>query len=122
MPDTVGGCPKRVLIVDDNRDLTESLCAVLHLCGHCVECAFSGEEAVSKARSFLPEVVICDLGLPQLDGLEVAKILRCDPRLCRARLIALTAYPWEQEARQAGFDHFVLKPADLHDLARLIAD
>ncbi len=122
LPDTVQCCPKRVLVVDDNRDLAETLSAVLGICGHYVEVAFNGLEAVDKARSFVPDVVICDLGMPLLDGFGVARTLRCDPRLSRARLIALTAYELEKDARTAGFDHFLLKPADLGDVTRLVAD
>jgi len=114
--------PKRVLVVDDNRDLAETLSTVFGICGHCVEVAFDGAQAIERARSFLPEVVVCDLGLPELDGFAVARVLRCDSRLRRARLIALTAYEREQEARAAGFDHFVLKPPDLLQLERLVAD
>lgn len=122
MPHTIPCCPKRVLVVDDNRDLAESLSSVLGLCGHCVEVAFNGVQAIERACSFLPDVVICDIGLPHLDGFAVARVLRCDSRLRRARLIALTAYQLETDARAAGFDHFVLKPPDLGQLTRLLAD
>jgi len=122
VPHTVPCSPQRVLIVDDNRDLADSLGMVLCLCGHCVEVAYCGEDAISKARSFSPDVVVCDLGMPRLDGCDVARTFRADPLLRRVRLIALTACHREEEARVAGFDHYLIKPPNLRQLARLLAD
>ena len=95
---------------------------MLHMLGHWVETAFDGSSAIEKARVFRPHAVVCALGLPKLDGLEVARALRVDPRLRPVRLIALSAQDRADDAIAAGFDHFVKKPANLRELARLLAD
>ena len=90
--------------------------------GHCVETAFDGSSAIEKVRVFRPHAVVCDLGLPKMDGFEVARILRVDPRLGSVRLIALSAQDRVDDAIAAGFDHYIRKPANLRELARLLAD
>src|SRR5947209_10011581 len=74
---------RKVLVVDDNRDLAESLAMVLRLWGHDVAVAYDGPEALAAARARPPDVVFLDIGLPQLDGFEVALRLRADPTLKR---------------------------------------
>lgn len=109
--------PKRVLVIEDYRDAAQALSLALQAQGHTVEVAASGAEGIQKARAFLPEVIVCDLGLPDLDGLGVARVVRSDPRLWSTWLIALTAYFVPTHAADAGFDEYLTKPADLERLA-----
>jgi two-component system CheB/CheR fusion protein len=87
----------------------------LELLGHEVAVAYTGPEGVHMARAFHPDVVLCDIGLPGLDGYGVAGALRRDPVTARAHLIAITGYGEDedrQRSRQAGFDHHLTKPVD----------
>jgi two-component system CheB/CheR fusion protein len=116
--------PRRVLVVDDNVDTAESLALLLRLQGHEVETAHDGPAALEKAGSFHPEVVLLDIGLPGLDGYQVASRLRGRPRTARALLVALTGYGQEEDqhlAREAGFDHHLTKPVDLPVIYELLA-
>ena len=105
----------RILVIEDNVDAAESLCILLHLKGHVTEKAGTGPAGIMAAQTFLPDVVLCDLGLPGLDGYAVARRLRADPSLKHAYLIALTGYGQEQDqrrTREAGFDLHLTKPVD----------
>ena len=105
----------RILVIEDNVDAAESLCILLNLKGHVTEKAGSGPTGIMAAQTFLPDVVLCDLGLPGLDGYAVARRLRADPTLKNAYLIALTGYGQEQDqrrTREAGFDLHLTKPVD----------
>ena len=107
--------PRRVLVVEDNRDSAESLMEALRLRGDVVDVALSGPEALAKAKAFIPDVVLCDIGLPGMDGYEVARRLRSEAGLCRARLVALTGYALDddiEKSREAGFDFHMAKPPD----------
>ena len=119
-----GARPRRCLIIEDNVDAAESLSLLLQLTGHEAEVAFDGSTGVEKARSFRPEVVLCDIGLPgHLDGYGVARAFRADPELRSAFLIALTGYGQEEDRRralEAGFDTHLTKPADLDALRLLL--
>jgi CheY-like chemotaxis protein len=113
---------RRVLIVDDNRDVANSLCLLLELLGHQVRVAYSGPDGVWVGQQWLPEVVFCDVGLPGLDGYGVAAELRRLPGR-RPCLVAVTAYGTEdvrRRARESGFDHFFTKPAEPRDLVALV--
>jgi two-component system CheB/CheR fusion protein len=92
--------------------------------GHEVTVARDGAEGLERARAFRPEVVLCDIGLPQMDGYAVARELRQVPEAARALLVALTGYAQPEDlarARDAGFDAHLAKPPDLEALARLLA-
>jgi two-component system CheB/CheR fusion protein len=109
---------RRVLVIDDNVDAADSLREVLALGGHEVAVAYSGPEGIERARELRPEVVLCDIGLPGMDGYGVARALRSDPALGTAFLVALSGYALAEDlerARAAGFDRHVAKPpsADL---------
>ena len=96
---------------------------LLELYGHEVRVAYDGVEGVKAAVKGSPDVVLCDIGLPGLDGFGVARALRKNPRTARARLIAITGYGSEQTQRlckEAGFDRHFTKPVDLGVLARLL--
>jgi PAS domain S-box-containing protein len=107
--------PLRILVVEDSRDAADSLRMLLELLGHQVAVAYDGPEGVRRAREWRPDVVLCDIGLPGLDGYGVAGELRHDPTMAATQLIAITGYGQEEDrrrARQAGFDHHLTKPVD----------
>ena len=113
---------RRVLVVDDNVDLATSQAAVLERMGHKVEVAYNGEAALDKAREFHPEVVLLDLGMPGMDGFEVARRLRAEHD-GDLKIVAQTG--WGQKAdrrrtREAGFDEHLAKPVDLAALQQLL--
>jgi PAS domain S-box-containing protein len=115
----------RVLVIEDNRDAAETLRELLDLHGHEVEVAYSGTEGLAAARCFRPDVVLCDLGLPGMDGYAVAAELRSSPETARARLIAVSGYGQMEDrdrAREAGFDLHLTKPVDPERLSRLLAE
>jgi PAS domain S-box-containing protein len=126
LPAPAGSAPRpcRILVVEDNPDAAETLRDLLELSGHEVAVAYSGPSGVATAREFWPEVVLCDLGLPGMDGCAVAAELRRDPATAAARLIAVTGYGQEEarrRCREAGFDLCLTKPVDPEQLERLLA-
>ena len=124
LADPVEVSPRRVLVVDDNRDAADSLSMLLALQGHTAEVAYSGCEAIRRAKTFLPEVALLDIGLPGMNGYELAQELRAMPQLDGICLIALTGYAQPedyQRTRQAGFDHHMVKPIDQSALMRRVA-
>lgn len=115
---------RRIMLVEDNPDVAETTAAMLTLSGHTVGIARDGKEALAYAVEFLPEVVLLDVGLPMMDGYEVARGLRELPQVRHARLIALTGYGQasdRQRGREAGFDEHLLKPVDPQMLTDLIS-
>jgi PAS domain S-box-containing protein len=115
---------RRILIVDDYADAAESLMMVLEAEGHQIEIADCGMKAIEQAQVFQPQVVLLDIGLPDLNGYEVAKRLRTLPETRDAILIALTGYgkPEDLEfSKAAGFNHYLLKPLDFEKLSSLLA-
>jgi PAS domain S-box-containing protein len=113
-----------VLVIEDNVDAALTVAEVLELEGHLVHVATDGRSGIAKARELLPDVVLCDIGLPDVDGYEVARTLRADERLRSTRLIALSGYAQPEDrarAREAGFDAHLGKPAPLDQLTALIA-
>jgi CheY-like chemotaxis protein len=116
---------RRVLVVDDNEAAASMLALLLDRLGaRKVEVATDGVAAVSKARELLPDLVLLDLGLPGMDGYQVARELRCSRELDRAVLVALTGYGQEQDrlrSREAGFDEHLVKPATVEDLQRVLS-
>ncbi|MCW1921704.1 ATP-binding protein [Luteolibacter arcticus] len=106
----------RMLIVDDNVDAAETMALLQELRGHQTRFAHSGPAALALAAEFLPEVVLLDIGLPGMDGYEVARALRAIPELDGAFLVAMTGYGSDEHrarAKEAGFDEHLVKPADL---------
>jgi signal transduction histidine kinase len=113
----------RVLIVDDNDDGASSLSRVLSFAGHTVRTAHDGIHALAIAREFCPEIVLLDIGLPGMDGYEVAKNLRRMPALSRSVLVAVTGWGSAGDRRQtqeAGFDHHLTKPVEMGQLDALL--
>jgi PAS domain S-box-containing protein len=114
----------RVLIVDDNRDSARTLARVLEMDGHQVFCGFEGLGVVEQVAEHEPDVVLLDIGLPGIDGFQVAERLRERYPGERLRLVAVTGYGGQisqARALEAGFDHFLVKPVNLSDLKRLLA-
>ena len=117
--------PRRVLLIEDNDMAALSLRLCLERLGHTVEVTHSGPEGVAAARGLRPDVVLCDIGLPGVDGYEVARALRRIDGLEDLHLIALSGYGQEadrQRARAAGFDEHLTKPVDLESLQRMLVD
>jgi CheY-like chemotaxis protein len=115
---------RRVLVVEDNRDGLETLLALLDMLGYEVAGAGDGREALEVARSFRPQVVLLDLGLPVMDGFEVARALRADPELKDVFISALTGWGAENDRRrtaEAGFDAHLTKPVELSALEAALA-
>lgn len=103
----------RILVVEDDHDSAQSLRKLLELCGYTVSVAYSGREGMEAAQKMSPDVVLCDIGLPDTDGYELATALRKNPATARARLIAVTAYGAEQDkqrSREVGFQLHLVKP------------
>jgi CheY-like chemotaxis protein/two-component sensor histidine kinase len=113
----------RILIVDDNRDAADSLAMLLRTTGNDIRTAYDGLEAVQVASEFRPEVVLLDIGLPKIDGHEVAQRIRKEPWGRQMCLIAVTGWSDETDrarSRAAGFDHHLVKPLDTGHLAQLL--
>jgi two-component system, chemotaxis family, CheB/CheR fusion protein len=114
----------RILVVDDNVDALESSAALLRIDGHDVQTARDGPTALRCVQEFSPDVVLLDIGLPEMDGYEVARRIRSMPGQHDTLLIAHSGYGEEehlQRATQSGFDHHLIKPADLSQLSALVA-
>jgi CheY-like chemotaxis protein len=117
------GGPRRILVVDDNADAAEMLAALLELYGHRVGIAHDGEHALEQAKESVPEIVLLDLGLPGMDGFQVAQALRNDPSTRSARIVAVSGYGRaEDRARteRAGFDMHLVKPVDADALRTVV--
>ena len=115
---------RRILVVDDERIAAASLGKLLTILGHEIRTAYDGLEAVGVAEAFRPDVVLLDIGLPKLNGYEVARTIRQQPWGQGMVLIALTGWGQEadrQRAREAGFDHHLVKPVDHTTLTQLLA-
>jgi signal transduction histidine kinase/ActR/RegA family two-component response regulator len=113
----------RVLIVDDNTDAAHSLSMLMEVGGHEARLCYDGQSALTEAQKFRPEVVLLDIGLPGLDGLEVARRLRAMNLSPRPMLVALTGYGQNEDvrrSREAGFDHHLVKPTDPQTLIALL--
>jgi len=114
---------RKVLIIEDNIDGADSLREALELCGHNVRTAYDGPSGIALAKDFRPEVVLCDIGLPGMDGYEVARQLRALPALARTSLVAFTGYALPedtQRAADAGFAHHIAKPPRIEEIEKLL--
>jgi PAS domain S-box-containing protein len=114
----------RIAIIDDNRAATRTLEVFLKLKGHAVEIANDGQDGLTLMRRFLPDVVLCDIGLPILDGYALARQIRSDHALRAVYLVAVTGYGQGEDqvrARNAGFDEYLVKPINLRTLEELMA-
>ena len=116
----------RVVVVDDSEDIRETMCALLSLWGHDVQTAGDGRAGLDLILAQAPDVAVVDIGLPELDGLEVARAVRASPQGQAVRLVAMTGFGQKQDrvrVAQAGFDTHLVKPARVEDLqAALIGE
>lgn len=113
----------RILVVDDNRDAVESLQMLLQLIGHEVKVAYDGPQAVDAYKAERPDIVFLDIGLPRLNGYEVARKIRGQATGHTPMLVALTGWGQEEDQRlaeQAGFDHHIVKPVAYEQLTDLL--
>ena len=125
LPPEQTASPLRLLLVDDHPDAAESLGELLRLQGHEVTVAHDGPAALDSARRRPPDVVLLDLGLPGMDGYEVARRLRAEGTAERALIVALTGYGSDEDrrrSRESDIDHHLVKPVDLAELERLLAE
>jgi signal transduction histidine kinase/ActR/RegA family two-component response regulator len=117
--------PLRILVVDDNVDAAETLAMVLRVHGHEVATAENGRDGLDRARRAPPDVVICDIGMPEMDGYEFASRLRNEPACASTFAVALTGYGESEDQRRAiesGFQRFLKKPVPLPELYEILAD
>jgi two-component system CheB/CheR fusion protein len=115
---------RRVLIIEDSEDLAQSLRLALELDKHVVDIAESGPEGIEKARVFRPDIIFCDIGLPEMDGYAIARALRADPELGRLSLVAMSGYARPEDiakAKEAGFDSHLAKPPEIEDVLEQVA-
>lgn len=113
------GYSKRILLIEDHEDSASSMKDLLEIYKHTVEVAFSGPEGLQKIKSFHPDLVICDIGLPGMSGYQVAEVIRADPNLKGLGLIALTGYAQAKDiekSKAAGFDMHLAKPIEAYEL------
>ena len=112
-----------VLVVDDNRDVADSLCMLLRLWGYECRAAYDGAAGLQAACDYQPDCLLLDIAMPGLDGYMLAREVRAQPALNRAKLIALTAYSDETHvhlSQEAGFDYHFVKPPNLLEIKRLM--
>lgn len=119
-PDVIPPC--RILLVEDNAMAARTAQMILQHCGHTVEVVHSGSQAIDRAPAFRPEIVLCDIGLPGLDGYTVVDALRRQPGLETTYFVGISGYAQdERRAREAGFDAYLTKPVDFAQLERMLA-
>jgi signal transduction histidine kinase len=114
---------RRILVIEDNREAADVLATYLRAHGHTVYVAYDGGTGLEAARREHPEAVICDIGLPVMDGYSLAQAVRDEPALANCLLVAVTGYGESRDkerGRQAGFAHYLVKPADPDAIARLL--
>jgi PAS domain S-box-containing protein len=122
---TGGHTPLRILLVEDNPDAAESMRILLELGGHEVRCTDDGLRALALVDDFSPDIAFIDVGLPGIDGYELATRLRAHASCRSAVLVALTGYGRDEDKRratEAGFDHHLTKPVDFDTIDRLLAN
>ena len=115
---------RRVLVVDDNVDAANSIAKVLRLFGHEVRCEYDGQSALAAAREYDPDVIVLDIGLPVMDGYEVARRLRAMQISKAPRIVAVTGYGQEEDrrrSRESGFDQYLTKPVDPDALQAIVS-
>lgn len=113
----------KILIVDDNAETAQTLGWMIEALGYEPQIVYSGREAIEKARTFLPHVILMDLGMPGMNGYELCQTLKQSPDFRRTVFIAQTGWdPDKNEviSKEAGFDHYLLKPVNLGTLEELL--
>jgi CheY-like chemotaxis protein len=121
---SVAETPRRILITDDNRDAARSLALLLQYSGHTVEMAYDGRQAIEKAGFWRPDVMLLDLGMPEMNGYDVCRAIRQTAWGKDISIVALTGWGQEQDrqnTREAGFDAHLVKPVDMALLKTVLA-
>jgi CheY-like chemotaxis protein len=116
---------RRILVVDDNRDAADALVMLLEIGGHEVRVEYGGKGVLAAAIEFVPDVVFCDIGMPGMSGIDVAKALREDERFMSTTLVAVTGWDAEEDlrrSRHAGFDSHLTKPVDHNSIEKILSD
>lgn len=116
---------RRVLVADDNHDAADMLGLLLNTSGAEVQVVYNGPAALAAMNANQPELVLLDIGMPGMDGYEVARRIRAQERFNTVRLVALTGWGQEedrQKSRASGFDEHLTKPVDFHALQALLHD
>jgi PAS domain S-box-containing protein len=117
--------PLKVILIDDNRDMVETLASLLSMDGHQVKCAYDGESGLALIKTARPDLVFCDIGLPgKLDGYAIARHVREDHSTSHIFMVALSGYGQEKDKKMAiecGFDEYMLKPIDFDGLIKMIS-
>ena len=116
---------RRILIVEDNLDYALGLRRLLDSAGHEVHICNDGLGALSQAPAFAPDMILLDLGLPGMDGYELARRMRDDESLARARIVVISGYACEEDrrrSREIGVDEFLAKPVRFSELLRIVTD
>ncbi|HSQ05377.1 MAG TPA: response regulator, partial [Burkholderiales bacterium] len=114
--------PLSILVVDDNRDAAESLASLLDILGHKVQTAFSGTEALDIVARACPEILLLDIGMPDIDGHEVARRIRASPLVAQPVIVAVSGWGQAEDKNRtaaAGFNHHLVKPVDLAHLQQI---
>ncbi len=122
-PDPPYSMHQRILVIDDNQDAADSLSALLRMLGHEVTTVYDGESGVREAERVHPAVVLCDIGMPGMTGLDVARAIRASERGSHMALIAVTGYGHPdavRDAHAAGFDLHLVKPVDINKLSSVL--
>lgn len=125
LADLAAGIPqsgKRVLVVDDNRDIADTMKELMELLGHEVEVAYSGTRAIARAQEWIPDAVLLDIGLKDMTGHDLVRALRAEPATRDIYLLACSGFSSEEDKRtafDAGVDDYLVKPVDIDTLARL---
>lgn len=115
---------KQILLVDDQAEAIDALAILLELDGHRVRTAYSGAGALALVETFIPDLALIDVSMPDMSGMQLARLLRHNAALANTRLIALTGFGSDadrKEAAEAGFDAHATKPISADQLAQLIA-
>ncbi len=113
----------RILVVDDNEALAKVMMWTLEILGHTVQVAHEGQAAITLAKSFHPDVILLDIGIPGMNGYEICKAMHKEPVLQNTIFIAHTGWGEEKHrkrSKEAGFDHHLVKPVDIEDLKDIL--
>jgi CheY-like chemotaxis protein len=124
MAATARGMEGRVLVVDDNRDAADLLCELLRALGYETRAAYDGPSALVEAARFAPDVALIDIGLPVMDGYELAQRIAADAGARATRLVAVTGYGQQRDreaSARAGFSAHLVKPVDIDQLRAIVA-
>jgi CheY-like chemotaxis protein len=122
-PVRAAGPALRIVVTDDNEDSASSMAGALRALGHEVRMAFDGTQCIDVCRSFEPEVLLLDIGMPRLNGYDTARIIRMEPWGAGMLIVAMTGWGQEEDRKRgvhAGFDHHLVKPVDFDALAGIL--